>query len=164
MQNFNLKLKMLRMNNKIDEKGFTILEVFIALFVSSMIIFIMVGLYSLSAGKTTYIAKDSNILRFESNISDWIEKDFRKNRIQDIIVDSVNNDVLTFDLGNNESIVYEDRKNGFYRVEKLKTGDKSLLLTEEDILEMKLSDNKKVLTLRYGSVEFDKTITILMNK
>jgi hypothetical protein len=157
-------IKIIKINRELGNKGFSLIEVFIALFLSSLIIGIMIGIYSLSVGKTSYINKDSNILRFESNISDWIEKDFRTNRVLDVSVDSANLDVLTLDLGNNESIKYEDRANGFYRVENIDSGQKSVLITEEDINEIIVSDNKKVITIEYGSIEFNKEITILLNK
>lgn len=69
-----------------DEKGMTLYETLIALALMAVLFVILMSIFSLTADKSVTIASDKAVVTGELNISEWIEKDFKENKVSSVVV------------------------------------------------------------------------------
>lgn len=149
-------------NGSLSERGFTILEVTVAMFIGTLLIGMMVMVFAMASDKTGYITGDSELVRFEQLIGTWIETDFRENRVMELDKTRFAEGRIKFtledDVGNESTVVYENRRNGYYRVKDTK----ALFLSSQRIERVTMVGN--VLELSYYLKNATKTIRIKLVK
>lgn len=146
----------------LSERGFTLLEVTVSMFVGTLLLSLMVTVFVMASQKTGYIAGDSELVRFEQLIGTWFDSDFRENRVMELDKTRFDEGRIQFKLedgeGKESTVVYENRQNGYYRVKDAK----AVFLSSQRIERVALVGN--VLELTYYLENVNKTIRIKLVK
>ena len=145
-----------------DQRGFTLAESLMALFFSTLFIVVILLIVYVGFSKVGVLEADGEVLRFEQNLVRFVESDFREHRVIDIREGDTADVKLYMDLvdsnGENKSVRYENRGQGFYRVD----GDKSFLISKHFVNKITVSD--RTLTVEYSVDGYDKTVVMSLVK